>query len=100
MGGLLSDRNSFIGPSFRAGLGWRKHAAEILGPIRPASTLCSTLLNLSFVISYNLLKKKKEQDYDAKWIILYTNSRSIEAEYLPQFIVLLDVCTLSFKVCR
>ena len=32
--------------------------------------------------------------------LLYTNGRSIEAEYLPQSIILSDVSTVSFKECK
>ena len=89
MGGLLSDRNSFIGPyalNCCVALGYEKQATETLGPIRLASTLCCTLLNLSFVISY----KKREPDCDAR----YTNKKkekekgSSQAEYLPSLLFL------------
>jgi len=56
MGGLSSDKNSFIGPywfekELRSAL--KKHATDTLGPMMFANTLCSTLLNLSFVTSCN-----------------------------------------------
>lgn len=55
IGGLFSDKSSFIGPyalSLLAVLGMKKHAADTRAPIFPAHTLCSTLLNLSLVMSY------------------------------------------------
>ena len=57
IGGLFSDKSSFIGPyalSLLAVLGMKKHAADTRAPIFPANTLCSTLLNLSLVMSYKI----------------------------------------------
>lgn len=55
-GGLSSDNSSFMGPySFEFGKESveKKLATEILGPSFFASTLCATLMNLSFVINCN-----------------------------------------------
>jgi hypothetical protein len=55
MGGLSSDNNSFIGPyNFSCPL--KKHEKDILGPMVLDNTLCSTLLNLSFVTSCSSIK--------------------------------------------
>ena len=54
IGGLFSDKSSFIGPyalSLLAVLGMKKHAADTRAPIFPAHTLCSRLLNLSLVMN-------------------------------------------------
>ena len=76
---------------------WAQYVQPV--PYAPHFWTCRLWLATIFFKKKNR-EKEREQDYDAKWIILYTNSRSIEAEYLPQSIVLSDVCTLFFKVCR
>ncbi|KAF7804655.1 transcription factor bHLH155-like isoform X1 [Senna tora] len=61
-GGFTLDVNCSNGPyALHFCLGYNRHAADTLGPTRPASTLCSTLLNLSLVISYT---KRKSNDFD------------------------------------